>query len=76
MLDVNSDMLFPSLADASKIEKTKKEETKAGGWVKAGAPAVENRGEADKKPAPWRPANTEKDRTSAINAVRVCVAFH
>ena len=74
MLDVNSDMLFPSLAHASKIEKTKKEETKAaGGWVKAGAPAAENR-EADKKPTPWRPANTEKDRTSAINAVRTLTA--
>uniref|UniRef100_A0A8R1HYZ3 Uncharacterized protein n=1 Tax=Caenorhabditis japonica TaxID=281687 RepID=A0A8R1HYZ3_CAEJA len=36
--DMSSDAAFPSLADASKIEKVKKEEGKsAGGWVKAGS---------------------------------------
>lgn len=35
--DMSNDAAFPSLADASKIEKVKKEEGKgAGGWVKAG----------------------------------------
>uniref|UniRef100_A0A1I7TEX9 Protein CDV3 homolog n=1 Tax=Caenorhabditis tropicalis TaxID=1561998 RepID=A0A1I7TEX9_9PELO len=37
-LDMSSDAAFPSLADASKIEKVKKEESKSpGGWVKAGS---------------------------------------
>ncbi|CCD65315.1 Protein CDV3 homolog [Caenorhabditis elegans] len=37
-LDMGSDAAFPSLADASKIEKNKKEESKSpGGWVKAGS---------------------------------------
>lgn len=36
--DMSSDAAFPSLADASKIEKVKKEEGKGtGGWVKAGS---------------------------------------
>ncbi|EFO83397.1 hypothetical protein CRE_02915 [Caenorhabditis remanei] len=36
--DMSSDAAFPSLADASKIEKVKKEESKSpGGWLKAGA---------------------------------------
>ncbi|CAI5446773.1 unnamed protein product [Caenorhabditis angaria] len=42
--DVSNDQLFPSLADASKIEKSKKDDVKANnGWVKAGG-SNENRG--------------------------------
>ncbi|CAB3402089.1 unnamed protein product [Caenorhabditis bovis] len=62
--DMNSDALFPSLADASKIEKTKKDDAKtSAGWTKAGQ--SENR-------APSKPYNvtTGTGRESALAAVK------
>lgn len=57
-LDVTSDTLFPSLADASKIEKKKKDEKPGtGGWVQSGNRVLQ-------------PTNTNNGRDAAMAAVK------
>lgn len=69
--DMNSDAAFPSLADASKIEKVKKEESKSpGGWTKAGA------GSSSGGPPSRSYATTSgSGREGALAAVKVRIYF-
>lgn len=65
--------MFPSLADASKMEVAKKEESKiGGGWTKTGT--SENRPVARTGwgAPPSGPPSSGRDRDSALAAVKVC----
>ncbi|CAD6187991.1 unnamed protein product [Caenorhabditis auriculariae] len=78
-IDVMSDALFPSLADASKIEKTKKEESKAGGgWTKAGATPAEIRASSGPRVFGNTTINTTTGtgRDSALAAVKAMAALN
>ncbi|KAK6745498.1 hypothetical protein RB195_011926 [Necator americanus] len=77
-VDISNNEMFPSLADASKIEKDKKEDAKSGGWVKSSSggsainPASENRPISTANR--WNmsagpPPNVARERDSAIKAV-------
>ncbi|XGW14109.1 hypothetical protein V3C99_000424 [Haemonchus contortus] len=74
-VDISNSEMFPSLADASKIEKDKKEEAKgSGGWVKSGSSASsasENRPLSNANR--WNmssgpPPNASRERENAIKA--------
>ncbi|CAI2349547.1 unnamed protein product [Caenorhabditis sp. 36 PRJEB53466] len=65
--DMSNDAAFPSLADASKIEKVKKEESKApGGWVKAGG----NFASSSSSGGPRYPTSSGSGREAALAAVK------
>ncbi|KAE9416635.1 hypothetical protein Angca_000919 [Angiostrongylus cantonensis] len=74
-VDISNNEMFPSLADASKIEKDKKEEAKSGGWLKTGSnqsAASENRPLSNTNR--WNissgpPPNAARERDNAIKAV-------
>lgn len=71
-IDVTNQEMFPSLADASKMEHAKKEDAKTGGgWVKTGQsenrPAVRGWGTAPSS----GPPSSGRDRDSALAAIKV-----
>ncbi|KIH58411.1 hypothetical protein ANCDUO_11381 [Ancylostoma duodenale] len=78
-VDISNNEMFPSLADASKIEKDKKEDAKSGGWVKSSSggsginPASENRPISTANR--WNmsagppPSSAARERDNAIKAV-------
>lgn len=74
-VDISNNEMFPSLADASKIEKDKKEEAKSGGWTKTGthqSATSENRPLSNTNR--WNissgpPPNAARERDNAIKAV-------
>lgn len=73
-VDISNSEMFPSLADASKIEKDKKEEAKgSGGWVKSGGSSYsENRPLSNINrwsTASGAPPGAARDRMDAIRAV-------
>ncbi|CAJ0598505.1 unnamed protein product [Cylicocyclus nassatus] len=78
-VDISNNEMFPSLADASKIEKDKKEDSKSGGWVKSsniggGNQMTENRpisttNRWNTSAGPPTSAARERDRESALKAV-------
>ncbi|CAP38099.2 Protein CBG21101 [Caenorhabditis briggsae] len=69
--DMSSDAAFPSLADASKIEKVKKEEGKgAGGWVKAGSGMSSNTGPSSSGPPRAYTTISGSGRESALAAAK------
>ncbi|CAI4227933.1 unnamed protein product [Auanema sp. JU1783] len=68
-IDVSNQEMFPSLADATKIEKDKKEDKTGGGWIKTGS--------SDTRSLPrmtGAPASASRDREQALAAAKAFAA--